>query len=86
MIWDLIKLTNRIGGPLFRFETLLDDFGKTEKLNAAVLREGDLLTDYQQRFNAFVAVLHARYPETQPASVAPAAEPVNATVAFRKSV
>ncbi len=73
MIWDLIKPTNRIAGPLFRFETLLHDFGKTGKLNAAVPREGDLLTDYQQRFNAFVAVLHAQYPETQPVSVASAA-------------
>ncbi len=86
MIWDLIKLTNRIAGPLFRFETLLNDFEKTGKLKPAALREGDLLTDYQQRFNNFVAALHARFPETQPASTVPAAESVTATVAFRKSV
>ena len=79
MIWDLMKLTNRIAGPLFRFETLLNDFGKTGKLKVAVLRDGDLLTDYQKRFNDFVEALHARYPETQPVS----AEPVAATVAFR---
>lgn len=86
MIWDLMKLTNRIAGPLFRFEALLNDFGKTGKLKVAVLRDGDLLTDYQKRFNDFVEALHARYPETQPVSAAPAAEPAAATVAFRKSV
>lgn len=80
LIWDLIKLTNRIAGPLFRFETLLNDFGKTGKLNAAKLREGDLLTDYQQRFNAFVVVLHAQYPETQPVSVVSAAASVSSGV------
>ncbi|RLT03751.1 MAG: hypothetical protein DWI22_17985 [Planctomycetota bacterium] len=80
LIWDLIKLTNRIAGPLFRFETLLNDFGKTGKLNAAELREGDLLTDYQQRFNAFVVVLHAQYPETQPVSVVSAAASVSSAV------
>ncbi|MEJ7594325.1 MAG: hypothetical protein WKF77_22540 [Planctomycetaceae bacterium] len=86
MIWDLIKLTNRIAGPLFRFETLLSDFEKTGKLKAAALRDGDLLTDYQQRFNDFVAALHARFPETQPACAAPVPDAVTATVAFRKSI
>ena len=86
MIWDLIKLTNHIAGPLFRFGTILNDFGKTGKLRTAALRDGDLLTDFQQRFNDFATALHAQYPETQPASVAPVAEPVRATVAFRKSV
>jgi hypothetical protein len=86
MVWDLIKLTNRIAGPLFHVGTLLNDFSKTGQLKTAALRDGDLLTDYQEQFNDFVAALHARYPETQPASVAPAAESVNATVAFRKSV
>ena len=84
MVCDLILLTNRIAGPLFRFETLLIDFSTTGKLKAAALRNGDLLTDYQRRFNHFVTVIHARYPETQPASVAPAAESVAADVAIRK--
>lgn len=84
MIWDLIKLTNRIAGPLFRFESLLKEFGKTGRLPAATIREGDLLTDYQQQFNDFVQLLHTRYPETQPAKAPCDAD--SATVAFRKTV
>ena len=84
MIWDLIQFTNRIAGPLYRFETLLNEFSRTGKLKAAALRRDDLLTDYQRRFNDFVAAIHVRYPETQPASVTPAAECVTADVAICK--
>lgn len=84
MVWDLIQFTNRIAGPLYRFETLLNDFSRTGKLKAATLRRDDLLTDYQRRFNDFVAAIHVRCPETQPASVAPAAECVTADVAIRQ--
>jgi len=84
MVWDLMKLTNRIAGPLFRFESLLKEFKKTGKLPTAVLRDGDLLSDYQHEFNEFARALHVRYPETRPAN-APVGENT-ATVAFRKSV
>lgn len=86
MIWDLMNLTNRIAGPLFRFETLLKEYSKTGTLKSACLRDGDLLTDYQQQFNSFVESLHTRFPETQPVGTAPPAESVTATLAFRKSV
>jgi hypothetical protein len=84
MIWDLLKLTNRIAGPLFRFESLLKEYSKTGTLPLAVLRDGDLLTDYQRQFNDFVQALHTRYPETRP--VNSPSGPDSATVAFRKSV
>lgn len=74
MIWDLIKLTNRIAGPLFRFETLLKEFSQTGKLKPAALREGDFLTDYLRQFNEFTESLHALYPETQPVVAAAAVE------------
>lgn len=86
MIWDLMNLTNRIAGPLFRFETLLKEYSRTGTLNTAHLREGDLLTEYQQHFNEFVEAIHGRFPETQPVGNAPVAESVTATLAFRKSV
>ena len=84
MIWDLMKLTNRIAGPLYRFESLLKEYGKTGTLPVAVLRDDDLLTDYQQHFNEFVNALHARFPETRPANAPHAAE--TATIAFRRTV
>jgi len=68
MIWDLMALTNRIAGPLWRFEQLLGDFVKSGTLKRAVLCNGDLLTDFQKQFNEFAEALHALYPETKPES------------------
>lgn len=84
MIWDLMKLTNRIAGPLYRFESLLKEYGKTGTLPVVVLRNDDLLTDYQRQFNEFVHALHARFPETRPANTSREAD--TATIAFRRSV
>lgn len=91
MVWDLMKLTNRIAGPLYRFESLLKEFGKTGKLKPAILRQGDLLTDYQNQFNEFVTAMHVRYPELQLGTQSSKALSVSkndtaGTVAFRKTV
>jgi len=91
MVWDLMKLTNRIAGPLYRFECLLKEFSKTGKLKPAILRQGDLLTDYQHQFNGFIAAMHVMYPELRPGVSSPAAESASTTdaagtVAFRKTV
>jgi hypothetical protein len=66
MIWDLMALTNRIAGPLWRFEQLMGDFVRSGTLRRAKLRNGDLLTDFQKQFNEFAEALHALYPETRP--------------------
>lgn len=68
MVWDLMKLTNRIAGPLYRFETLLKEFNANGTLKPAVLRDGDLLVDFQKHFNEFAMKLHTLYPETKPVS------------------
>lgn len=70
MIWDLISLTNRIAGPLYRFESLMKDFVKSGTLKQANLRDGDLLTGFQKQYNEFVEALHALYPETIPETTA----------------
>ncbi|MBL8815600.1 MAG: hypothetical protein JNL58_06195 [Planctomyces sp.] len=66
MVWDLIRLTNRVAGPIHRFETLLDRFIATGKLDQAKLRDDDLLMEFQDKFNEFTEALHALYPETCP--------------------
>lgn len=66
MVWDLIALTNRIAGPLYRFESLMKDFVKSGTLQRANLRDGDLLTGFQKQYNEFVEALHALHPETIP--------------------
>jgi hypothetical protein len=68
MVWDLISLTNRIAGPLYRFEALMKEFVRSGTLDKANLRQGDLLKGFQTQFNEFVEALHALYPETIPAT------------------
>ena len=91
MVWDLMKLTNRIAGPLHRFESLLKDFIKSGTLNPANLRDGDLLTDFQAQFNEFAAALHAMHPNTKPGPISeqkPVAVVSDAqnSIPFRQSV
>ncbi|MCA9062654.1 MAG: hypothetical protein KDA96_06330 [Planctomycetaceae bacterium] len=66
MIWDLMRITNRVAGPLYRFECLLNEFVESGRISHARLREGDLPTDFQKKFNEFVEAMHGLYPETVP--------------------
>lgn len=63
IVWDMLRITNRLAGPLYRFEQVMRDFEETGKLDKAKLRDNDLLTEFCSRFNNFVAVMHERYPE-----------------------
>jgi|GEM_PF-960363 len=65
MVWDLMRFTNRIAGPLYRFECLMKDFVKSGTLQEAAIREGDLLTDFQKQFNEFAQALNALHPDTK---------------------
>ncbi|MCA9036256.1 MAG: hypothetical protein KDA91_14065 [Planctomycetaceae bacterium] len=66
IVFDLLCLSNRVAGPLYRFETILADFVKSGSLTRARIREGDLLVDFEKQFNEFVEAVHALYPETIP--------------------
>ena len=68
ILWDLIRLTNRVAGPLYRFQSVMKQFVKTGTLPIATLRDGDLLTEFEKNFNEFVEAVHAVYPETNPKS------------------
>ena len=85
MVWDLMKLSNRIAGPLFRFESLMKEFQQSGTLGLATLRKGDLLEDFESNFNRFAEKLHALHPSTRPAASAASGDDT-ATVPFRQSV
>ena len=65
-IWDILRITNRLAGPLYRFEQVMSEFEKTGTLPEAILRDNDLLEHFCKRFNSFVAVMHERYPDCRP--------------------
>jgi len=64
MIWELLKLTNRIAGPIYRFENALAAFVRTGTMTKVHLRKEDLTQDLESQFNEFVEAMHALYPET----------------------
>ena len=68
ILWDMMRITNRIAGPLYRFETILREFEETGVMPKAKLRDNDLMMDFCQHFNRFVDTMHERYPDCAPAS------------------
>jgi hypothetical protein len=90
MVWDLMRLTNRVAGPLYRFEAIMAEYVKTGVLRTATLRQGDLLMDFETRFNEFAEAMHQRHPESRPAepssSQPAAANADESTIPFRQSV
>ncbi|MGB4741282.1 MAG: hypothetical protein WBH50_24035 [Fuerstiella sp.] len=66
IIWDIFRITNRLAGPLYRFEEVMSEFEATGILPEAKLRDNDLLDHFCTRFNRFVATMHERYPECRP--------------------
>lgn len=62
LIWDMLKFSHRIAGPLYRFRKTMEDHVNGEPLKPAKLRDGDLLGDFQGVFNEFVAYVNEQNP------------------------
>lgn len=54
ILWDMLKLSHKVAGPLVRFQHALRQLGRGEYVERISLRKGDLLTDYQDAFNEFL--------------------------------
>jgi len=54
LIWDMLKLSNRIAGPFVQFERVLKQMTRGERAEPVRLRKGDLVTEFQGVFNEFV--------------------------------
>lgn len=54
LIWDMMRYSHRIAGPLYRFRKALADHVGGEPLQKIKLRDGDLLIDFQDTWNEFV--------------------------------
>ena len=77
-----LKLTNRIVGPLVRFQTVLSRMSRGEPVSEVRLRDGDLLVEFQDVFNDFLTntdlARRAKEQRTLPPSSSP--EPPRASV------
>lgn len=57
ILWDALKFTHRIAGPLQRFQTTLKAMTEGRTAQRVQLRKGDLLFDLQESFNEYVDTL-----------------------------
>lgn len=59
-IWDAVKFTHRVVGPLVRFRKTINAVAAGEEVELLVLRQGDLLTDMRDDFNEMLRELERR--------------------------
>ncbi|MFM9965154.1 MAG: hypothetical protein ACKV2Q_28485 [Planctomycetaceae bacterium] len=57
VLWDLLKFSHRVVGPLVRFQRSLESLTAGERVNEVRLRNGDLLFDLQASFNQYLTSL-----------------------------
>lgn len=60
VLWDMVKITHRIAGPLVRFQNTLREMAKGVRPRPIKLRRGDLLVELQDAFNEYVTSLEAK--------------------------
>ena len=73
VLWDVLKVTHRIAGPLVRFTAVLKQLSRGESIGKFHLRRGDLLVGIQDALNEFLASPYApqcRAPRTLDATLA----------------
>lgn len=57
VLWDLLKFSHRVVGPLVRFQRTIESLTAGEKVDEVRLRNGDLLFDLQTTFNQYLTSL-----------------------------
>ena len=55
LLWDVLKFSHRIAGPFVRFEQALRQMASGETIEPISLRKGDLVLEFLDVFNEFVA-------------------------------
>ena len=65
VLWDSLRFSHRIVGPLVRFQDTLDGLASGRNVSEVRLRDGDLLMDLQDTFNRYLATLQTFEPADQ---------------------
>lgn len=66
VLWDLLKFSHRVVGPLVRFQRTLESLTAGETIQEVRLRRGDLLFDLQKTFNQYLASLQTLQADAGP--------------------
>jgi len=75
LIWDMLKYSHRIAGPLYRFRSAMEDHVAGKELKGVQLRDNDLLKEFQLTFNDFVEQVNKQKQQDAEAAVSEKAEP-----------
>ena len=59
MVWEIVRVTHRIIGPLKRLEGVLQRMADGEIIQHVKFRDGDLIESFEKAFNRYLAALHA---------------------------
>jgi hypothetical protein len=60
MVWDAVRFTHRLIGPLARFRRIFQDVAQGQPVRPIKLREGDYLTDFRDDINLMLEALQRR--------------------------
>ncbi|MBC7818534.1 MAG: hypothetical protein IAG10_16730 [Planctomycetaceae bacterium] len=63
VLWDLLKFSHRVVGPLVRFQRTIESLTAGQKVEEVRLRNGDLLFDLQATFNQYLTSLRTMEPD-----------------------
>lgn len=65
VLWDLLKFSHRVAGPLVRFQRTLESLTAGQRIDEIRLRRGDLLFDLQNSFNQYLASLRTLQSDSE---------------------
>jgi hypothetical protein len=57
LVWDVVRVTHRVAGPLVRFRECLKALSRGEHVPFVRIRKGDYLVDMERAFNEYLATL-----------------------------
>jgi methyl-accepting chemotaxis protein len=55
LLWDTLRVTHRIAGPIERFKATLQKLTRGEEVREIQLRDNDMLQDLRDSFNEYLA-------------------------------
>lgn len=79
VLWDLLKFSHRVVGPLVRFQRTLESLTAGETVQDVRLRRGDLLFDLQTTFNQYLASLRTLQADNELAAQAKGSDALDAS-------
>ncbi len=69
LLYDLIKLTNRFAGPVFRLQCSMKDLAEGKDVKPISFREGDYWLELAESFNGIAARLKSKHPTAEESEI-----------------